>query len=65
MKRRIQSKPHSFEQRLTDEALRLRALGLNLPPGLQRDEILRKARQVDIAAHLNDWLRSPGLQSPK
>jgi hypothetical protein len=26
---------------------------------------LRKARQAETAAHINDWLTSPGLQPPK
>jgi hypothetical protein len=27
--------------------------------------LLRKARQAETAAHLNQWLSSPGLQSPR
>jgi hypothetical protein len=26
---------------------------------------MRCARQADIAAHINEWLTSPGLSSPK
>jgi len=33
--------------------------------GIERDDLLRKARQADTAAHINDWANSPGLQSPK
>jgi hypothetical protein len=29
------------------------------------DAILKKIRQLDTAAHLNEWLSSPGLQSPQ
>jgi hypothetical protein len=29
---------------------------------VQRDELLRKANQIDI---LNRWLTSPGLQAPE
>jgi hypothetical protein len=36
-----------------------------LPHGPARDTLLRKIRQLDTASHLNDWLRSPGLQPPK
>jgi hypothetical protein len=34
-------------------------------PGPERDALIRKARQADVAVHLDDWARSPGLQSPK
>ncbi|UFX48856.1 hypothetical protein HAP47_0004985 [Bradyrhizobium sp. 41S5] len=32
--------------------------------GLQRDATLRKARLVETASHINDWLTSPGLRTP-
>jgi hypothetical protein len=35
-----------------------------LPPGDIRDVLLRQARQADTAAHIDDWLRSQGLQPP-
>jgi hypothetical protein len=30
-----------------------------------REQLLRKIQQIDIASHINDWLASPGLQSPR
>jgi hypothetical protein len=27
--------------------------------------LLRRARQAEAASHMNDWLKSPGLRSPK
>jgi hypothetical protein len=27
--------------------------------------LLRKARQAETAAHISEWLSSPGLASPK
>lgn len=33
--------------------------------GHERDELLKKARQADTAAHIDDWANSPGLQPPK
>lgn len=33
--------------------------------GMERDELLKKARQADTAARLDDWVNSPGLQPPK
>ncbi len=35
-----------------------------LPPGNDRDALLTKARQLDTASHINEWLSSPGLRSP-
>jgi hypothetical protein len=46
-------------------AERLRAEADKLPPGETRDLLLRKARQADTAAHVDDWLNSPGLQPPR
>lgn len=33
--------------------------------GTERDTLLKKARQADTAAHIEDWANSPGLQPPK
>lgn len=37
----------------------------SLAPGMKRDDLLRKARRADTAAHIDDWAYSPGLQPPK
>jgi len=55
----------SLEERLSQEAKRLRAEAESLPPGAWRDEMIRKARQAEIASHLNEWLTSPGLRPPE
>ena len=55
----------SLQDRLTAFAQETRDKASLLPPGLEQQEMLRKARQADTAAHLDDWLNSPGLQSPK
>jgi hypothetical protein len=36
-----------------------------LPYGKERDALVRKARQLETAAHINEWLSSPGLLPPK
>ena len=36
-----------------------------LPHGPKRDEIMRKARQLETAAHGTDWANSSGLQPPR
>ncbi|WBL77264.1 hypothetical protein I3J27_30225 [Bradyrhizobium xenonodulans] len=54
-----------LEVRLAEEAIRLRDKADLLPPGAAREELLRKARQAETGSHMNEWLRSPGLQPPK
>lgn len=55
----------SLPDRLTQEAERWRSEAEKLPPGAERQELERKARQAETAAHLDEWLRSPGLQPPR
>jgi len=55
----------SFDQRLQRAAEQAREAARELPQGEERDALLKKARQVETAASLNEWLTSPGLQSPK
>jgi hypothetical protein len=54
-----------FEYHLGDEAINLRRQAEGMPYGIRRDELLRKASQIDIATHINEWLSSPGLPAPK
>jgi hypothetical protein len=37
----------------------------HLPPGPERDTMLTKALRADTAAHIDEWINSPGLQPPK
>ena len=55
----------TFEERLAEEAQRLRDQAKKLQHGKERDELLRKARQAETASHLSEWLASPGLQPPE
>jgi hypothetical protein len=50
--------------RLMLEANRLKDEAHKLPYGPLRDAMIRKARQNETAAHMDQWLSSPGLQSP-
>lgn len=45
-----------------EEAHSLREQARMLPFGPVRDAALTKARQAEPAAHMEDWLNSPGLQ---
>ncbi|MBI5264691.1 MAG: hypothetical protein HY852_23090 [Bradyrhizobium sp.] len=55
----------SFDERLQRAANEAREAAGKLPHGRERDALLKKARQSETAAHINEWLMSPGLQSPK
>jgi hypothetical protein len=65
MQRRRFNQTESLEQRLAEEAKRLRAEAKLLPPSAVRDELIRRARQAETGSHMSEWLRSPGLQPPK
>jgi hypothetical protein len=54
----------SLEERLAerDQELRAKAKALH---GIERERMMRQAREAEIAAHMNEWLSSPGLQTPK
>jgi hypothetical protein len=56
---------HLFDNRIAKEKKRLEALAAELQPGAERDNLLKKISQLDTAAHINDWLSSPGLQTPR
>ena len=55
----------SLEERLAEEADRLRKEAGAMPPGGEHDELIRRARRAETASQMNEWLTSPGLQSPK
>ena len=55
----------SLQDRLAAFARESREKAARLPRGFARDDVLKKARQADIASRLDDWADSPGLQSPK
>jgi hypothetical protein len=62
---RSRSHPQTFAERLTDQKARLEKQASRLAPGPERDDLLRKARQIDTAKDINEWLNSPGLQAPR
>ena len=63
-RRRFQQQT-SLQDRLASFAKLTREKASLLRPGAERDELLRKARRADTAAHLDEWATSPGLQPPK
>jgi len=57
-------KKQSFEQKWHEQAEAFRREAEELPYGREREELLRKARQLETASHINEWVSSPGLSSP-
>ena len=53
---RKRSEPHTFEQRLAEQRLRLEAEAAKLPHGAARDAIMKKIEQLQLAADMNMWL---------
>ena len=62
--RRRLKQSDQLEERLAKEATRLREEARALPPGADRDELIRLARQAETGSHMSEWLRSPGLKAP-
>lgn len=66
METRRMEKKLTFEQRLAEEAIRFREAAERERPGsTARELLLRRARQAETASHINDWLNSTGLASPR
>lgn len=64
-RKRIKHKT-TFEERLAEEAKRFKEAAEQQPQGsMARELLLRRARQAETASHMNDWLSSPGLATPK
>jgi hypothetical protein len=63
--KRLRFKPDkALGERLIEEARQARQKAAQLPPGDERDALLKKARRADTEAHINDWVNSPGLKTP-
>jgi hypothetical protein len=56
---------NSIEDRLREQARTFREKAKRLPPGIERDHLIRRARQAETASHLSEWITSPGLRTPK
>jgi hypothetical protein len=53
-----------FDRRLEKELASFHEEADKLPPGPEKDALLTKIRQLEVASHINDWLASPGLRPP-
>ena len=54
----------SIRERMFAEAHEVLRKAMQMPFGPGRDAALKKARQLGVAAKLDEWLNSPGLQPP-
>jgi hypothetical protein len=62
---RIFSAHRNTQEILVDRAKLLRAEALRMPPGVERDRLLKQARQIEAEANAENWVNSSGLQPPK
>ena len=53
-----------LDNRISEEAERLRKEARGTPPGVERDRLIRRARLAETASHMSEWLSSKGLQPP-
>jgi hypothetical protein len=61
----IQQTSPSVPERLADVAAHLRKEARGIPAGIEREQILQKARQAETALRFDRWLSSKELQPPK
>ncbi len=60
----METKKSNLEKKWQEQAEAFTAEAAKLPHGKERDELLRKARQLETASHMNEWLSSPELKPP-
>jgi hypothetical protein len=62
---RLDQPKSSFDQRLEQEALRIKERVKSLPHGKERELMVRRARQLETASRVNEWVSSSGLKAPR
>jgi hypothetical protein len=65
IKRRRPKHQFTLQDRIITWIKDVRAQAAAMAPGADRDMLLKKVRQAEIAMHVEDWINSPGLQPPK
>jgi len=63
-KRRRFKQQLTLQDRLAAWSAEVREQAAKMPPGPEREALIKKARQADVASHMDDWAHSPGLQPP-
>ena len=64
MQRRRFKQTAPLELRLEEQAKRLRQEAKGIPPGVEHETLIRRARQAETASHISQWISSKGLQPP-
>jgi hypothetical protein len=52
----------SLQQRLLKWAENARDRARRMPPGKDREMLLRRAKQSEVTSSLTEWLTAPGIQ---
>jgi hypothetical protein len=66
MQKRLRFKQlDSLQDRLIQQAENFRKQAEQLPAGIQREQLFKKAQQAEITAQVDDWLSSPGQHPPQ
>ncbi|WP_258762383.1 hypothetical protein [Bradyrhizobium arachidis] len=63
-RRRRVTQTRSLEERMAEQAAKLKEQASHLPAGKERDDLLRRAKIAETGSRINDWLSSHGLQPP-
>jgi hypothetical protein len=58
------SKRKTTEQKWHEQSEATKEEAAKLPYGKLKEQMLRKARQLDTASQISLWLSSPGLRPP-
>ncbi len=64
LKRRRFKPTDARSDRLSASAKDAREKAVSLPVGVERVDLLKRARQADTEAHIEEWINSRGLQPP-
>jgi hypothetical protein len=52
----------SLEGRVSQRAKELHDQALQMPPGRERDQLLKRALRMDVAHLINEWITAPDLK---
>ncbi len=63
MRRRL-GQHTTLQDRVSEWAVGGRARAAVMPPGQDRDDLLKKLKRAETAMHMQDWAHSPGLRTP-
>jgi hypothetical protein len=62
MLRRRVKQTASLNARIARLAKKIKERAKTLPPGEEREEMMRKAEDTELALRMTQWMSSPGLQ---